>query len=272
MRNIENGPVEPGSARWQELVTLGIIKDGDRNWFLGDAALEIAPMGRDGAHNGAEANLRRYADEIGVEYSSLYVYRAVASAWSPVNRVTGTHWKVHQQLMKRKDLIRPGMTVTQAAAARGHKNVGRTGPQSDVAARAAAARDYLADPEVAKEVFRDPDTAGDAVRAAYAPLASAMLDHDQRQRDKAVPPGSAEEKTRQAEQQAYEVLDVMQRMHQLITATGRLAALGTLSREQVDLIVPLAQRAKVAVDYLAALDTSNASLEDELAKILEGEI
>jgi hypothetical protein len=272
MRNIENKPVEPGSARWQELVTQGVIKDGDRNWFLGDAALEIAPMGKDGANNGTGANLRRYADETGIEYGSLQLYRNIAAAWPPLNRVRGTAWKVHQQLAAHQGLIQPGMTVTQAAAVLGHKNTGRTGPQADVGSRAAAVRDYLADPEVAKEVFADPDAAGDAVRAAYAPLARAMHEEDLRMQDKAVPPGSEEEKIRQAEQQSYEVLEVMQRMHQLITATGKLAALGTLSRTQVELIVPLAERAKVAVEYLAALGDTNVSLEDELATILKGEL
>ena len=265
--------VVPGSPRWKQLVDQGIIKTGDRNWFLGDAALEIAPMGEDGVNNGALANLRRYADEIGIEYTSLYVYRSVAAAWSPVNRVTGTPWRVHQALMREKNrhLIRPGMTVTQAADALGHKNTGRTGPKADVGSRAAAVRDFLADPEVAKEVFADPDAAGDAVRAAYVPLASAMQDHDQRQRDKAVPPGSAEEKTREREQQAYEVLEVMQRMHQLISATGKLAGLGTLPAATVEMIVPLAERTKVAAEYLIALGDSNVSLEDELAEILKGE-
>ena len=54
-------PVQPGTARWDELVMQGVIKDGERNWFLGDAALEIAPMG--GNNNGTdnvEANLREY--------------------------------------------------------------------------------------------------------------------------------------------------------------------------------------------------------------------
>jgi hypothetical protein len=151
--------VQPGSARWQELVQQGIIRDGQRNWFLGDAALEIAPIGENGAHNGSEANLQQYADEIGVEFGSLNVYRKVAHAWPPVNRVTGTSWKVHSQLMGSKGLIRPGMTVTQAAAALGQKNVGRTGPKADIKDRVAAARDYMTDPEVAREVMADPDVA-----------------------------------------------------------------------------------------------------------------
>lgn len=148
--------VQPGSPRWQELVQQGIIRDGGRNWYLGDAALEIAPVGENGAHNGSQDNLRQYADEIGVEYHSIMEYRRVSDSWPPNNRVVGTSWKVHAQLTSRPDLIRPGMTVTQAAEALGQKNVGRTGPTAGFPARVAAARDYMSDPEVAREVMADP--------------------------------------------------------------------------------------------------------------------
>lgn len=147
-------PVQPGSSRWRELVAQGILKDGQRNWFLGDAALEIAPMGTDSAHNGAEANLQQYADEIGVEFHSIRVYRTVAAAWAPDNRVSGTSWKVHQQLLSRPDLIEPGMTVSGAALALGQNNTGRTGPTATVQQRAAAVTDFLDDPDVAEEVGR----------------------------------------------------------------------------------------------------------------------
>ncbi len=126
------------------------------------------------------------------------------------------------------------------------------------------ARDLLAQPGMATDVFADGDAAGDAVRGAYAPLARAMGEHDQRQRDKAAPAGSAEEKTREREQQAYEVLEVCQRLHQLITATGRLAGLGELDTGQREMIAPLARRASAAVDYLAALDdTASTTLSDQ---------
>lgn len=176
--------VQPGSARWQELVQQGIIRDGGRNWYLGDAALEIAPMGENGAHNGSQDNLRQYADEIGVNYDSLRTYRDVAAAWPPPNRVGGTPWKVHEQLKSRKELIRSGMTVTQAAAALGQKNTGRTGPQAGVSDRAAAVRDYLADPEVADEVFSDPVTsqqARDIIDRRSEPVARGMGDGNRRE-------------------------------------------------------------------------------------------
>lgn len=158
--------VQPGSARWNELVREGIIRDGNRNWFLGDAALEIAPM-RDhtGPGNGELKNLRQYADELGIEYNSLMSYRQVAATWPINNRVSNTSWKVHQQLASRKDLIKPEMTVSQAALALGQKNTGRTGPESPVKERAAAVRTYLDDPEVAKEVFKDAGTTVQALNA-----------------------------------------------------------------------------------------------------------
>src|SRR4051794_15588495 len=96
--------LEPGTARWAELVQQGILKDGQRNWFLGDAALEIAPMGADRSNNGRDALLAQYADEVGIEPNSLRLYRQVASAWPPDTRVSGTSWTVHRTLMGRPEL------------------------------------------------------------------------------------------------------------------------------------------------------------------------
>jgi hypothetical protein len=193
-------PVQPGTARWAELVRGAIDREASRNWYLGDAALEIAPMaaGSDTQvsdqpyHNGASAALRQYADEIGAEYNTLLAYRRVAAAWPDANRLASTSWKVHQILASRPELIQPGMTISEAAKAAGQRNVGRTGPQSPPEDRAAAAADYLADPEVARQamaamdpqaraglardiladpdaadqVMTDPDTREEAFRAA----------------------------------------------------------------------------------------------------------
>jgi hypothetical protein len=162
-------PVQPGSARWTELVREGIARDGNRNWFLGDAALEIAPMGENGTHNGAEENLRQFADEVGIQFATLNVYRKVAAAWPPVNRITGTSWRVHHQLMGHQELISEGMTVSGAAKALGHSNVGRTGPRATAEDRAAAAAEFLADPDVAAAL--DP--------AARAELAAIFAGEDE---------------------------------------------------------------------------------------------
>jgi hypothetical protein len=119
--------VQPGTARWKELVKTGIIVDGQRNWYLGDAALEIAPIGDDEAHNGRNENLARYAEEIGVNVGSVQAYRKVSAAWPPGNRVPGTAWKVHQLLMAPgyQEKIRKNMPVSQANVVLGRSNAGR---------------------------------------------------------------------------------------------------------------------------------------------------
>jgi hypothetical protein len=116
---IEDNAVQPGTERWTELVTEARARDASRNWYLGDAALEIAPMG--GNNNGTdnvEENLRRFASEVGVAYESLDQYRKVAAAWSSGTRLPDTSWKVHQVLAGQQSYIRPGMTVAQARAAK----------------------------------------------------------------------------------------------------------------------------------------------------------
>lgn len=266
--------VQPGSARWQELVRIGIIKDGDRNWFLGDAALEIAPMGGEVYHNGSEANLRRYADEIGVEYHSIVEYRRVSAAWSSNNRVLDTPWKVHAQLAARKDLIRPGMTVSQAALALGHRNVGRTGPEAPVEHRVAAARDYLADPEVARQVMADPDTVQGIVGAAPAPVIRAAIEqhHDQvRQRVEQGPSAHSRNTT----QARIEVQRVLQRLAELRVSAGKLAEMmGTVSLTagEVEELTEEARETLAVVQWLAGLDkASTGNIDEELADLFRRE-
>lgn len=109
-------PVEPGSARWHELIAEAIRRDAHRNWFLGDAALEIEPMShRQGGHARQDA-LARFAAETGIALETLRNYRATASAWPPASRVEGVSYSVHQRLTPRPHLIRPGMTYSQAQA------------------------------------------------------------------------------------------------------------------------------------------------------------
>jgi hypothetical protein len=118
--------VQPGSARWKQLVREAIRLDATvtraltaRNWFLGDAALEIVPMGESSVHTGAWAALARFADEIGIEFNALRNCRAVARAWPPPTRVGGVAWSVHQVLAaeNHRHLIEPGMNHPQARAA-----------------------------------------------------------------------------------------------------------------------------------------------------------
>ena len=183
-------PVQPGSPRWTELVQAGIIKNGQRNWFLGDAALEIAPANRNGGDRKSDQmelvptdSLRQYADEIGVEYASLLKYRQVAAAWPRESRLPGTAWKVHQMLASRQNLIQPGMTVTQAHTALGQKTTGRTGPESDAVAKAAVIGDYLSDPAVAAAAAADMlgalTSTPEGAKRAFKAARESIVRHDQ---------------------------------------------------------------------------------------------
>jgi hypothetical protein len=162
--------VRPGSGRWQELKA-AIVSNDERNWRLGDAALEIAPIGEDSAHNGNYARLQQWLDELAAErgvvvkFTSLRQYRQIADAWPPVTRVTGASHKAHQILMAedKHHLLRPGMTTTQASEAAGHatrarrpvgrKKAGRWTPET-LATAADRVIEELADAEVADEVKR----------------------------------------------------------------------------------------------------------------------
>ena len=93
-------------------------------WRIGDAALQLAPMGEPGVRTGGEALLEQFvAAEIepvyGVSYASIRVYRTVAHAWPADTRVAAA-WAVHRELMApySRQLIRPGMTVADAVRAK----------------------------------------------------------------------------------------------------------------------------------------------------------
>lgn len=116
--------VVPGTQRWDELVSTGNAKVSDTNWFLGDAALEIAPMGEDNSNNGAMADVEQFASEVDVNPGTMRIYRDVAAAWPPPNRI-GTSWRVHDVLKadKHRHLIREGMTVREAREAVGSSSI-----------------------------------------------------------------------------------------------------------------------------------------------------
>jgi hypothetical protein len=114
--------VQPGSARWAELVQETIRIDASRNWFIGDACLEIAPVGIRGVPGGITPILQQFADETGIGIHTLMTCRHVAWAWPPETRVAGTGWSVHMVLAPAayRHLIEPGMTVRRARAVAGH--------------------------------------------------------------------------------------------------------------------------------------------------------
>jgi hypothetical protein len=112
--------VVPGTSRWRELVAEGIRLNASNGWFFGDAALEICPIAGRGVSKNVLKNVKLFAKETGVRFSTMHEYRRVAAVYPPGERIEGLPWTVHQILSSAdtKHLIAPGMTTTQALRAR----------------------------------------------------------------------------------------------------------------------------------------------------------
>jgi hypothetical protein len=86
---------------WEEAVIEGIQarQQGDgTNWRIGDLALQMET--RYGEHT-----LETYAEAIGVEYSTLRVYKAVSAAYEFVTRVTNVPWAHYREIYSREDRL-----------------------------------------------------------------------------------------------------------------------------------------------------------------------
>ncbi len=94
-------------------------------WVEGDLALQVEALPGDerprdpdtGAFIADEAKaLKRYADDVGLPYSTLKTYRRVAEAWPSTTRAHAS-WAVHQVLAAqddRFDLVSNDLSVRQA--------------------------------------------------------------------------------------------------------------------------------------------------------------
>lgn len=111
--------IEPGSTRWNELVEGCRRKTAEALWAIGDAALEIAPLGDNGTHNGRYALVARFAQEIERNFQTVRDLRSIASCWPPAERLSGTPVSAHGCLRFKKELLQPGMTRAQARVAAG---------------------------------------------------------------------------------------------------------------------------------------------------------
>lgn len=108
--------VEMDNERFEYLVFLCTPKKDDRQWNIGDAALEIFPMGEKGEKTGITEKLKEFAKKIDVEYNTVLKCRQVASSF-PVNlRRLAQSFAVHHALQAFPQLMRDDLTVRQAMA------------------------------------------------------------------------------------------------------------------------------------------------------------
>jgi hypothetical protein len=122
----------------------------------------------------------------------------------------------------------------------------------------------LADPAVAAAVLADPDTARAIVEANPYEVAKAQQQMHKRERDKAVPPGSREERVREREETRYEVLVVLQDLIRLRTDTAKLAGLGAILPDETIMLAEEAKLTTATVAWLADLAPDGVQLGDEV--------
>lgn len=175
--------VTPNTPRWAELVRMGTGAVSTRNWILGDAALEIAPIGgaqgkrndlpQPGGKSSNDELLAQYAEEVGITPRTLRACRETAMAWPPESRTVKTSWKAYS-IMNAKDnqhLLVDGMTTTEAFMALGQKHPGRSKDERDAelqAARAEAAAEARAEAEAKAAKDREAAKAEALASAAKA--------------------------------------------------------------------------------------------------------
>lgn len=139
-------PLDELTMSYEGLVEAGRAvreRADDYQWEEGDLALQVEhlsgnerPRDEQGYFLAGESALKRYADDIDVNYGTLKHYRRVAAAWPPARRRPGASWAVHYELSPvtdRFDHIRDGMTVREAVELskelRGmNTNASRVGP------------------------------------------------------------------------------------------------------------------------------------------------
>ncbi|MFI1169088.1 DUF6192 family protein [Streptomyces sp. NPDC020801] len=100
--------------RYDELVAeskLLVESERDTHFKLGDNALEIEPLQAKGGARAAmgedvqsvEETMHRFADDVGVNVSSIMNYRYTAGHWPPEQRVKGVSLDIHRILIGHPD-------------------------------------------------------------------------------------------------------------------------------------------------------------------------
>lgn len=111
------GLVEAGRAAREEADNV--------QWTEGDLALQVETLPADAMPRDPETGqfldpkkgLKLYANDIGLNYSTLKDYRRTADCWPVDARAPTAPWRVHAVLAGQADrfnLIQPGMTVREA--------------------------------------------------------------------------------------------------------------------------------------------------------------
>ena len=264
--------VEIGSPRWAELVARGkrdVAREREARFDLGDIALEIAPMGESHANNDAEAKLRVFAEEIGVSYDALEQYRKVAHAWPEGTRVPSASWTTHRALAshpRRFELIRPGMTSTEALRLRGHKTWG----VGETADKVEQARRLLEDREVVEAVLATDDarTPGSVTARIVGNVTAALERNRERDRQRTERSDTADPIVRRIDGQRA-LLDLTEACDRFAeTVNKALRQVGELPENHRRPLAEAADRAGLALASLREFIETGRGLDAAIAELL----
>lgn len=284
------GHVSP--ARWQQLVRecREAIEAQTRIQFqLGDAALEIEPIGNGGRspnelEPGVAETLSIFAEEIGVELETLQNYRWTANQWPKKRRRKHVSFTVHlllNSLDDRFDVIgNPPLgddghrrwTCEQARRAAGQQVNYPHEPEEQLArvrsltrepkVAASAAERLVAQPEVAEHLASNPNI--------WHALSKARQTRD------AETARTARERTPAIAETEHTqlVAELLGSCQQFVAALNRTVPQvhGRLTETDRDAVHEALQRVRTAADWCQdAVDTGDTSLSDEIADFLRGE-
>lgn len=154
---------------WSALVREGreaVEQEQNARWHLGDLAIEATSLG---------GPIEEYADAIGVPADTLEVYRLTSAAWAEEERYADVPWSIFRELAHKADrhdvLVEfihaapnPTVKAFRAFIGKAPNNYAKPTRESLIA----AAREALADPEIAAEVVADVEVEKAAARAVVA--------------------------------------------------------------------------------------------------------
>lgn len=278
--------------RWQQLVAEcreAVEAQTRIQWQLGDAALEIEPIQTGGSsanelEPGVAETLGVFAEEVGVELSTLQQYRTTAGRWPKKRRRKHVPFSVHQLLNGLSDRFevigdppvgddgKRRWTCEQARRRAGQQvhyphepderltRVRSLTREPEVAS--SAAQQLIAQPEVVEHLVADPGT--------WHTLSKAR-----QQRDTEVSRQARERTPAIAETEHTQlVAELLGSCSQFVAALNRTVPhvhgkLGDADREAVHEAL---RRVRVAADWCQnVVDTGDTSLSDEVAAFLRGE-
>lgn len=290
--------------RYEELVAEDrqLVLDETKIQFkVGDDALEIEPMrphGGSQAADGEEPRVREtldmFADDIGLSYDQVRIYRLTASKWPPERRAPGVSFYIHRILMKLDDRFekildpprhpRSGKLQWSGDAAKRQVGWQVETPQS-VQEKVEAIHDLAADEQVAARVATDflrrPSV---AFRAANDDTARHLFNKAQNERWQQAEQARQEPVPGQEESplapvvrsidRTLEFLDLVAACHKFVASTNHLVPLFNdreLTEDARAVIEHNVARVRAACDWVAhVVSTGETNMDEELARILRG--